>query len=291
MTKTLIGLLLAAGIVYAAGLPAEIPPRRDIQGGTETDPLLYPFMVQVRHSGVADCSGTLIRDDWVLTAAHCVDGASVTEYENIGSCISAVQVYHRGTSRFACEIAVHDSYDPFDPVDTYVYDVALVRIQPFTSRTVRPVALAESTDSELAVTGVTATAAGFGPDVYTPILRTASWDIADCPDSLPASMVCAQASPQVIAERGDSGSPLLVERDDAWVQVGSLVATSTSASVVAYTRLYTLAEWVRSVVGDTTPAAPADPETPSGACPVSEVPPIVLDFSDGRWTVRFETLP
>ncbi|NXX80362.1 GRAA protein, partial [Urocolius indicus] len=51
----------------------------DIIGGTEVAPHSRPFMALIKGAKGSICGGALIKDNWVLTAAHCdVNGGKVT---------------------------------------------------------------------------------------------------------------------------------------------------------------------------------------------------------------------
>lgn len=301
MVRRLIVATLLCGVVSAAAeLSTETPQRRDIRGGSAADPLQYPSVVGVRHVGVGVCSGSLIAEDWVLTALHCVDGAYARDLSY--RCSSDVSVTHGGLRADVCEIVAHDLYDPFDE-STYAYDLALLRIEPFTSRTVRSVGLIAAADEGLTeagtetVTVARAQAYGFHVDA----LEAAAWPLRECPANYPAGFLCTQADIEIIAEDGDSGSPLLVERDGEWAQVGTLLRVNGDNQVIGYADLRLRAEWIRSVSGvsggPSTPGTTTPPggteTTPEveGACPVDSAPRVILEYRDGRWTVRTEATP
>ncbi|HEX6388479.1 MAG TPA: serine protease [Solirubrobacteraceae bacterium] len=82
-TRHLAAGLLTIAAACATTTPAGAAPTgpAPIAGGTDVANGAYPFVAGLRRVGNTRffCTGTLIRKDWVLTAGHCVDGATRTQ--------------------------------------------------------------------------------------------------------------------------------------------------------------------------------------------------------------------
>ena len=46
--------------------------RKRVVNGKDATPHSWPWMVSLRHNGRHICGGSLIKGNWVVTAAHCV---------------------------------------------------------------------------------------------------------------------------------------------------------------------------------------------------------------------------
>lgn len=132
-----------------------------IKGGVNVDPsdFVYKHTVAVGDQNRAYCSGTVIRQDLVLTAAHCLTddvSAPFTSTDNM-------RIYYDSGKKAKVKVqAWHSKYDPEATVQTGMTpppnDLALVKLVEDLPYPMLPAALADRPISA----GVKATLAGYG---------------------------------------------------------------------------------------------------------------------------------
>ena len=251
----------------------------DIVGGEETEPGAWPWQVTVIRPSLVGtgpnyypahwCGGSLIAENWVLTAAHCVSGVLPSQRDIVAGVHDLDNPEAGHQRRSVSQIIVHEDYDPF----TADNDLALLRLSTpvvlgaGSGLTVGLVTLVDANIGSL--NGITSTVTGWGnllgqpfpggldyPDtlhqVEVPIISNALC-AGSYPGEITGHMLCAgYAEGGKDSCQGDSGGPLLVADGAGWAQAGIVSWGDGCAAPDApgvYTRVSDYIDWIIGKTG------------------------------------------
>ncbi len=278
-----------AASALAANSSAERPSRVPfIVGGSEVGDTRYPWMTALLSAGSTDaangqfCGGSLIADRWVLTAAHCVEQETASSTDVL---IGQRDLNDSGGERISVSrIIVHPDY-----ASKGFPDLALLELA---SPSAAPVITLPTVQNPVPRDGETSTVIGWGQisengpataqlrETDVPIVDHATCNAAYNGQIDEQSMVCA-GSPSGDRDScyGDSGGPLFVQRDSAFVQAGVVSfgeACGLAGVPGVYARVSSYHDWIAAyaditsfggavppVDGDT-PVQPAEPDGNEG---------------------------
>ena len=103
----------------------KVAPR--IVGGTITSPNEFPWQALLE-IGYSMCGGSLIDEEWVLTASHCVEGMTAdqaTVYLGVHDQVALNSIANPYLqTKSVSQIIMHASYDAY----SYDYDIALLKL-------------------------------------------------------------------------------------------------------------------------------------------------------------------
>lgn len=266
MSRTLLALapLFALGCTTLAGgdhLDDSLRGDPRIVGGQQAPDDLFPHQVSLQTRwGDHYCGGSVIDSEWVLTAAHCVDGSRANDIK-VEAGITFLS--DQGERVDVAEIVVHPGYDAW----TQDNDMALLRLASPLS--VAPVALLDaSAEADLAGPGAMATVSGWGtlrsggasPDalqyVDVPVVDQDDCEAAYGAGAITDGMICAGYLDVGGADscQGDSGGPLVVDDGTGWVQAG-VVSWGYGCADARYPGVYARVSAYRGFVEDHVPGA------------------------------------
>ncbi|KAG9470065.1 hypothetical protein GDO78_018972 [Eleutherodactylus coqui] len=200
-----------------------------IVGGTRATAGDWPWQVslQLRQSHV--CGGSIITPEWIVTAAHCVEGTG--SYASIWTVYAGSIQLSGGQASFVERVISHPKYHS----DTKNYDIALMKLRtrlPFDGINIKPVCLPNAgmpwTDTQSCwISGWGHTYQG---GTTQTLLRAASVPLissAVCNSrsvyngNITSNMMCAgYLAGGVDSCQGDSGGPLVTKTNNLWWLVG-----------------------------------------------------------------------
>ena len=240
LTTMATALLLACTVALAADDPDY---QAQVVGGTPVPNGKYPFvaaLLDARYPGEPRnqqfCGGTLIDQDSVLTAAHCVKGRSAAPLRVIVG--RTVLSSDRGQKRSVLKIFVHQRYSS----NATAYDAAVLKLSSSVSGTA-PIRVATAAQNYLERPGRLATVAGWGNTIKQPPndhngsrfpnrMREARVPlVSDFRAEEPYDAVLGPAGyipPIMVAAgrkgndacNGDSGGPLFARASGGYTQIG-----------------------------------------------------------------------
>jgi V8-like Glu-specific endopeptidase len=188
------------------------------------DPEVRPQWAAVGHLNKggfktrAQCTGTLVAPDLVLTAAHCVAGpdgwlARIGDIRFVAGWDRGAFVYHGPTAA----VRVHPAYVSATGIKKIGYDVAVVQLQdPVPADKVTPIPVTQTVSDR-------GDYALLGYHTKRPHLISGRFD---CPHTHNGANVFA-VNCEVIS--GNSGGPALRDLDGVWTVAGVITARSTQA--------------------------------------------------------------
>ncbi|MGX9576713.1 serine protease [Mesorhizobium sp. f-mel] len=225
-------------------------------GGERTKIGQHPWQVALHVNGRFQCGGSVIAENWIVTAAHCL--ADETDDVKVKIKVGSDN-YDGGVSIEATNFVVHEDYNP----KTCEHDVALVRVDSTQPAAVIPLATAST---QIAI-GENLTVTGWGntqerKESQSNQLRKGTVPYVDNKTcnaresyngAILAGMMCAgSASGGTDACQGDSGGPLTKGNNPENAILVGIVSSGKGCGRAlkygVYTRVSSEREWIMNVM-------------------------------------------
>lgn len=252
--------LLAADVkLVVVDGPAKQAEPQAIVGGDKVLRGTYGWVASLQDGFGHFCGGTLVAPDAVITAAHCVEGQTISELTAVvgREDLTTSDGQRAGVS----QIIIHPDYDSH----VNDADIAVLLLTDVVNE--QPIGYLSNANATLAWPGVTATVLGWGTtreggltvtnlrEVQVPIVSNQSANASNSYDGQisPTMLPAGQQSGGIDSCQGDSGGPLIVRDASDNPQLAGVVSWGEGCGRAnkygIYSRVSSFAPWIDEILG------------------------------------------
>ncbi|XP_037030900.1 collagenase-like [Bradysia coprophila] len=261
ISKVMFVIFLQA-LIYSRGSVEASPVTRIIDGSIAHHHQ-FPWHLSLQivtstSTNIRYCGGSLISNQFVLTAASCLVDATNVRID-MGSVLFLEPQFSQESTQFVSHSQFNGQFN--------TNNIGIIRLRsPISeySNTLRAILIPGTQHAGDQYVGVQSYISGYGVyvlggNVLSNQLKFGQQTTlanVECQQSFDARFVqagsiCAKSNATQTVCHGDIGGPLVVQYGDTWMQIGiaSTISANGCAGPTVYTRLTSYIDWIRTMTG------------------------------------------